>query len=118
MLEAPLYQYTLDYFFSFVIWAIAVYGTANILVYSTIMQPFRNLLGKVNFFGKLINCILCTGFWVGMVWGYIIWSPAEYLMLRPYMVFQPVIDLLFNGVVGSCLCWVIYLHLADKMVGK
>lgn len=41
----------------------ACYGMTQILVYGTIFDRIRP---KEGFFGKLLSCPLCTGFWVGI----------------------------------------------------
>ena len=43
------------------------FGMTQIIVYGTIFEDFRPSDG---FFGKLFNCTMCTGFWVGVIlWG-------------------------------------------------
>jgi len=96
----------MDYLTNFIIWSLATFGAANIVVYSTIFKPVRLALAKIPFFGKLVNCILCMGFWV------------EYFLLKQMWPYQIVFDMLFNGSLGSCVCWLIYLSIANKMVGK
>jgi hypothetical protein len=119
MIALTGFQGMSDYLVSFLIWSLAVFGTANIIVFSTIFKPIRDALANVPVISKLINCILCMGFWVGSFWGYFTWNPAEFLILRMYNGgFQTVLDLLFNGALGSCVCWLIYLFIADKMLGK
>jgi hypothetical protein len=108
----------MDYLTNFIVWSLATFGAANIVVYSTIFKPIRLALGKMPFFGKLVNCILCMGFWVGLMWGLLIWSPAEYFILKQQVPYQIFFDMLFNGSLGSCISWLIYLSIAQKMVGK
>ena len=43
---------------------LACYGMTQILVYGTI---FDKIKPKEGFFGKLLSCPLCTGFWVGIL---------------------------------------------------
>lgn len=109
-----------DYLTSFIIWSLAVFGTANIIVFSTIFKPIRDALNNVPVLSKLINCILCMGFWVGMFWGLLMWNPAEFLMLRGFSgeLSQTLLDAVFNGTLGSCVSWLIYLFISDKMIGR
>lgn len=109
-----------DFLVSFIIWCLGVYGTANIIVFSTIFKPIREFLNKrIPPIGKLVTCILCMGFWSGLFWGWIIWSPSEILYLRNWAYYSVnVFDLVFNGAIGSAVCWLIYLFTASKMVGK
>lgn len=108
----------MDYLTSFFIWALATFGAANIIVYSTIFQPIRNALAGISILNKLVNCILCMGFWVGMAWGFLVWNPSDYFLLKQQFVYQPFIDAVFNGSLGSCICWITYLLISDKMTGK
>jgi len=108
----------MDFLTNFIIWSLATFGAANIIVYSTMFKPVRERLVGVPFFGKLINCILCMGFWVGVFWGLTIWSPSEYFILKQSVPFQLFFDMLFNGSLGSCVSWLIYLSIANRMAGK
>ncbi len=42
---------------------LACYGMTMILVYGKIFNPIRPTSG---FFGDLLKCTMCTGFWVGI----------------------------------------------------
>ena len=108
----------MDYLTNFIIWSLATFGTANIIVYSTMFRPLRDKFTNIPFFGKLINCILCMGFWTGLFWGLTVWNPAGYFMLKEYMPFQLFFDMLFNGSLGSCVSWLIYLAISNRMAGK
>lgn len=47
---------------------IGCYGVSTIIVQSKIFKPIRETLTKkLNYLGKLINCMMCTGFWVGLL---------------------------------------------------
>jgi len=51
------------FLYLFFCWAIT-----NIIVNGTILEPIRNyLLLKARVFGKLFTCIMCSGFWVGIL---------------------------------------------------
>lgn len=42
-------------------------GLTNILVNASILDYFRDFITERSFFfGKLLSCMLCTGFWVGI----------------------------------------------------
>jgi hypothetical protein len=44
------------------------YGVTSIIVQSKLFKPFRAWVeGKSTFFGKLVSCMLCSGFWVGLL---------------------------------------------------
>ena len=43
-------------------------GITLIIVLSNLLEPVREFISsKFNFLNKLINCTMCTGFWVGAV---------------------------------------------------
>jgi len=43
-------------------------GLTIILVSSSVLEPVRDFVtSKSTFLGKLINCTMCSGFWVGLV---------------------------------------------------
>jgi hypothetical protein len=45
---------------------LASWGMTQILVYGTIFENQRSwIMEKSNWFGALIHCPMCTGFWVG-----------------------------------------------------
>ena len=46
---------------------LASWGMTQILVYGTIFENQREwIMEKSNWFGTLIRCPICTGFWVGV----------------------------------------------------
>lgn len=95
-----------------IIWILAVYGTTNIIVFSTLFKPIRDYLRNFKFIGKVVTCILCMGFWVGVFWGTMYWSPGISINNQNYL--YP----LFDGCIGSSACWLIYLLISSKMEGK
>jgi len=43
-------------------------GLTIIIVTSSILEPIRDFVSsKSSYIGKLINCTMCSGFWVGLV---------------------------------------------------
>lgn len=50
-----------------ILFILACYGTTNIVVHSKILESFRLFISnKSIFLGELLDCMMCTGFWVGM----------------------------------------------------
>ncbi len=45
------------------------YGISNIIVFGSIFDGLRETaeVYSPNFFGKLVNCMMCTPWWVGLV---------------------------------------------------
>lgn len=109
----------LDYLVSFFIWALAVFGMSNIIVFSTFFKPMRDwTTKKIPFIGKLVSCILCTGFWAGVFFGLTIWSPADLLYLRIWDFHTiRILDWLFNGCLGSSVTWITFLLIRNRMNG-
>jgi hypothetical protein len=107
-----------DYITSILIWVIAVFGTAFIIVFSTIMRPFREKVKDTKFIGKLVTCILCVSWWIGAFYSVIYWSPSQFILLReqgfPHNFVNTIIDAFF----GAASSWLIYLWISPRMVGK
>tara|TARA_R100000231_G_scaffold103000_2_gene76500 strand:+ start:1341 stop:1652 length:312 start_codon:yes stop_codon:yes gene_type:complete len=103
----------MDYLASVLVWIMAVYGMTTIIVSSTIMQPVRNVISSwIPPLGKLVNCMLCMGFWAGVFWGTLYWNPfsqAEGHWL---------LHALFSGCLGSATTWLMYLKVYPLMHGK
>ena len=120
----------MDYLTSTLIWILGTFGMATIIVNSQIMLPLRNFLTyskltqdeegnytevverKFKFIGKLVNCILCMGFWSGVFWGLLYWHPFSKCEAHY------VLDTLFAGCFGAATTWIIYLMIYPMMQGK
>lgn len=62
---------------AFIFWILAAYGMSTIIVYSSIFEKFRNWVISISsFFGKLITCMMCTSFWVGIFMSLVLGSLA------------------------------------------
>jgi hypothetical protein len=79
-----------------------VYGMTNIVVYSSLFEPFRSYIStKVDtsrlmlYFYRLITCMMCLGFWVGALVGYF------------YGPFHP-LNIIFNGAIYSGTTWILH----------
>jgi len=59
---------------TFIWFCLISYGLTQILVYGKILNPIRPKSGKL---GRLLNCPMCTGFWVGLF----LWSVKDYTQL-------------------------------------
>lgn len=121
----------MDYLVRFIIWSIAVYGNMTIVVHSSLFKPLRDFImfSEVNkddmgnvksvlqrenqFFGKLITCPLCFGFWCGVFWGFLGWSPANTIGVSGLIQ-----ESLFNGCVGGAISFVSYALLYPVLKGK
>ena len=124
-------------FVSLVIFFLSCYGGANGIVYSRLLMPIRNFISYKNceydqmgnlvsadmrtsriakFLSKLINCPLCMGFWLGIIFSLGIYSPCANTMWYPW-TFNPV-AVLFDGFLGSASAWIMHLLLINRMEGK
>ena len=59
---------------TFIWFCLISYGLTQILVYGKIFDPIRP---KTGWFGQLLKCPMCTGFWVGLF----LWSVKDYTQL-------------------------------------
>lgn len=121
---------------SLIIFFLSCYGGANGIVYSRLLQPIRLWIiyssWKMNendqltvaiqrtswiakFMGKLIQCPLCVGFWLGIIYSLGIYSPCANTMWYPW-TFNPV-ALVFDGFLGSASAWIMHLIFLKKMEG-
>ena len=122
----------MEYLVSTIIWILATYGMSTIIVNSQLLNPVRNFFSyksrkydekgiltsaverKFKLPGKLINCIMCTGFWVGVFWSMLYWSPNWGITGDPPLIMSA----LFSGCLGSATTWIIYLRLYPSMQNK
>ncbi len=59
---------------TFIWFSLITHGLTQILVYGKILDPIRPKSGKL---GQLLECSMCTGFWVGLF----LWSVKDYTQL-------------------------------------
>jgi hypothetical protein len=93
-----------------VVFLLFCYGFSNIVVYSAITESFRDFMEKVSpdFFGVLFNCMMCTGYWSGVI-GYWLFYVCEFdLMVNTTPVWYNHIGVAFIfGCVASGTSWAI-----------
>ena len=66
-----------------IIWILIVYATSLIIVEGTIFDgPRERIAEKSDFFGNLLNCIMCTSPWIGFFYSITIWSPSSSLFIN------------------------------------
>lgn len=90
------------------IFAFLCYGISNIIVFGSIFKGIRFLLKKHNptFLGALVECMMCTSFWVGIFVSYFISSPL--LLYFPELGQLGLMFWLFTGSLSSGLVWFIH----------
>lgn len=81
---------------STVFWLLACLGGTWIITRSVIMAPLRRFFpkprGTTPFFGTLVRCPQCAGFWVG----------AAMALVHPVYVSTSVLELVGNVVASAC----------------
>lgn len=107
-----------------IIWAIAIYGTANGIAFSTLLMPLRlyfqysswtqDPTGQITGvkrtdkymlkIASLLSCPMCIGFWAGVFFSLIWKSPSG----GNYIV---------DAFAGSGTAWLIYLMTAFRQNG-
>ena len=100
---------------SLLIFMLVAYGMTTILVYGSIFNGLRNLIhtsandeniGPIKsifgFISELIQCMLCTGTWVGFFLSLTMFSPIHNLIgLNPYY------SVFFDGMFSAGSVWAI-----------
>lgn len=89
--------------------ALTGYGLTQLLVYGTIFDKPRNFIkSKSDFFGELVSCPMCMGFWVG----------ALLFCLNPFtelFTFElNLVNFLICGWLGSGASYVMNMVFGDK----
>lgn len=90
----------------FLAWVLIAYSFSNIVVVSKIALPIRNffILNKnkgFNYIGNLLSCMMCFGFWSGVIL---------------HLINFPLTDNLFlDGLAGSGASWLLH-GLAFKLL--
>jgi len=85
------------------------YGLTNILVNSSLFFPIREKLKSINFLYQLINCMMCTGFWVGVLISLFILSPSNELFLLNYTIIpKTILNSITDGLFFSGMIWLIH----------
>lgn len=101
------------------------YGLTTIIVQSKIMEPIRLFFKKtITFVYKLLTCMMCTGFWIGVI------TSIRFKYSISYSIFlngdTSILDLIFyivfDGAIISGVIWLIYLlqlnlerHVKDEL---
>tara|TARA_R110000744_G_scaffold104302_1_gene199776 strand:- start:814 stop:1131 length:318 start_codon:yes stop_codon:yes gene_type:complete len=82
------------------IWILAAYGMSQIVVFGSIFQKFRDwLIKNSQFFGDLVQCMMCTSTWVGFFFSLTFFSPTDTLITIPYS------NIFFDGMLASGSVW-------------
>lgn len=127
--------------YALLVFILSCYGGANGIVFSRLMQPVRfwfafksykldekgNLATAIHrsnplfkFITKLINCPLCVGFWLGIIFNLLIFSPIGlsygFIHAMPE-IYNKLAIIIFDGFLGSASAWIMHLLLRYRMEG-
>lgn len=88
-----------------ILFSFLIYSISNIITQSKIFEKIRMIMGWIspNFLGEMFECMMCMGFWVGVVTS--IFMPISYAYIEYSSVF---ISHFFDGCIGSGAAWVIH----------
>lgn len=95
---------------NFIIFLLSTIGATLIITQSYIFKHLREkILKKNNFFGKLLHCSQCCGFWMGMI--------IKTLLLIYYnqFVLISLIIIVLYGFIGSFISYLTYLLIRPLM---
>lgn len=125
---------------SLLLFTFSGFGLTTIITKGDIFQPLRDKLDNgsdelsKNFFGLLISCPMCVGFWVGVVLSLFVYSPILTTFINEksfieysFLTFlKKILCLLMDGGLISGISWIahmklneirekIYLHQTENM---
>lgn len=101
------------------IFILVAYGASNIMVYGSIFEKFRRLMGthkeNPSFFGKLFGCMMCLPFWWGVLLSIFMYSPVlatgmvqDINIFGLFTINDYVISVFFDGCLASSSVWLIH----------
>ncbi len=97
------------------------YGITSIVVQSKLFKPFREVMKtRSKFFGSLLHCMMCFGFWVGL---YVVpvlgFSPTAILFGKTNLdLYQKIIFTIFDAAFISGVVYyinIIELYIESKL---
>jgi hypothetical protein len=101
------------------------YGLTTIIVQSKIMEPVRLIFKEtVSFMYKLLTCMMCTGFWVGVLTstGFKYSVSYSIFSVTNTNIFELISYTIFDGAIVSGVIWLTYLiqlnlerHVKDEL---
>ena len=100
---------------AFIIYGFLMYGLANILIYGSIFNWFRNLLSKLgngNYsLYKLFTCMMCLPTWLGFGFGFFMYYIGKEELLITNLVYDlndyKYIAIFLTGIITSGIVYAI-----------
>ena len=71
--------------FLIILTILASLGATIIITRSWLFENFRDFASKNEFFGVLFNCMVCTGWWMGLIFGLIVLHNWPISFLIPFI---------------------------------
>ena len=99
---------------SLVVWCLMIYGMCNIAVYGSILDNFRNTIqrwgnnprvpfnGFFHFIREMLRCMMCSGFHIGYLVSFLIYSPVHEFLQTPHYL-----SWFLDGCLASGTTWII-----------
>lgn len=88
-----------------IIFILASYGISNILVYGSVFEWLRNLIGKMGTgpvsLHKLFTCMMCMPTWVGFILSFVLQSNGVETPFVSYGLDNLWLVIFFDGVLAS-----------------
>lgn len=96
----------------FLLWALISLGATHIITGTHIFELFRLFFERIspNFWGVLVGCPTCMGFWIGVVLWFVGYGPSD-----SFDKYNDVYQIYLYGCLSSAINWLIhecldYLH--------
>ena len=101
----------LDNIFTVFLFAFGCIGITSIIVDGEIFRTVREYLKKIspNFIGKLLSCYQCSGFWVGIILGSLLFWNDFYTKTESIRVVLTIIFLAGGASSALSYFWALYL---------
>jgi hypothetical protein len=97
------------------IWMMTSYGISMVITQSKIFQPIRNLVSNASkFLGDMINCIMCFGFWVGLLLSLVMrLGPNNIQQIHIFnnLHINTAIKIVLDGFATSGFVWIVHVFL-------
>ena len=111
----PKWMLTMPVLERLMVFVLVVWGTTNILSGSKLLKPLRDwLLHSMRWLGELVDCYMCTGFWVGLSWSFLGLGTCNELRFYPV----DLIGLVADGCLASGTTWIIFVVLEKLGAAK
>lgn len=91
----------------FLIWTTTTFGISLVLTQSKILKSTRETILKYSeFFGTLVKCIMCLGFWIGLFYSLVFSIGPNVGKINNIIVRS-----IFDGFASSGFVWFVYVIL-------